>query len=612
MTSVTHNIVCISTIDWDFIWQGHQEIMSSLARTGNRVLFIENTGIRRPTFKDLPRLYKRIANWRSGVRGIRQVRENLYVYSPLILPFPYSRLARVVNRVLMLLTLQSWTRAMRFDSPIVWTWLPTALALDLIRALNPKLTVYYCFDNFEAISESTKQIRKTEQVLIRMADLVFVTARNLFNYCAQFNPHVHLFPSGFSKTTFAEATRSQPDDLTGVKRPIIGYVGGLHKVVDLDLLERVARANPDKSLVLVGPLQADVGQLAHSPNVFFLGQKNHEELPNYIANFDVCLIPYVLNEYTRNVYPTKLNEYLIMGKPVVSTALPELDYFDQANPGVVSVAADAGEFLAKIEAALKEDSAEARARRVRVAEGNAWAHKIDQMTALIEAKLEEKRKASEQTWQVSLATFYAATKRKTLAVGVTLLLTYALLFHTPFVWWAGAPLRISDRPVKADAIVVLAGGIGESGEPGDEYQEKVRYAAELYHQGYADKLIFSSGVWYVFQETQVMKALAVSLGVAESAIILEEVGGGNYVSLHNVKTIMESKGWTRMLLVTARYNTSRSHLLAVKNLPAITVSLTPAPHSVFFGNESTVAWKHVRAITHEYLGIIYYWWKGYI
>ena len=241
-------------------------------------------------------------------------------------------------------------------------------------------------------------------------------------------------------------------------------------MVDFDLLERVAQANPDKSLVLVGPLQTDIGSLASRPNVFLLGQKKHEELPNYIANFDVCLIPYVLNEYTRNVYPTKLNEYLIMGKPVVSTALPELEYFDQVNPGTASVAADTEDFLAKIEAALKEDSDEARARRVRVADANTWFHKIDQMTALIEAKLEEKREASEQTWQVSLATFYTATKRKVLAVGGVLLLTYALLFHTPLVWWIGAPLRAVDQPVKADVVVVLAGGIGESGEPGDEYQ----------------------------------------------------------------------------------------------------------------------------------------------
>ena len=82
MDNQTHNIICISTIDWDFIWQGHQEIMSSLARAGNRVLFVENTGVRTPTLRDLPRIRRRFSNWRNGVKGIRQVMDNLYVYSP--------------------------------------------------------------------------------------------------------------------------------------------------------------------------------------------------------------------------------------------------------------------------------------------------------------------------------------------------------------------------------------------------------------------------------------------------------------------------------------------------------------------------------------------------
>src|SRR5438128_5918826 len=86
------DILCIWSIDWDFIWQGHQEIMATLAEAGNRVLFVENTGVRRPRFSDLPRLRHRLRNWWRGVMGFRQERERLFVYSPLVLPFPYSRL----------------------------------------------------------------------------------------------------------------------------------------------------------------------------------------------------------------------------------------------------------------------------------------------------------------------------------------------------------------------------------------------------------------------------------------------------------------------------------------------------------------------------------------
>ena len=97
-----HDVVCISSIDWDFIWQGHQQIMSALAAHGNRVLFIENTGVRPPRFADFQRVRHRLARWWNSTKGFREEAPNLFVYSPLIVPLPYSRLARVINRWLLL------------------------------------------------------------------------------------------------------------------------------------------------------------------------------------------------------------------------------------------------------------------------------------------------------------------------------------------------------------------------------------------------------------------------------------------------------------------------------------------------------------------------------
>ena len=132
----TADILCISSIDWDFIWQGHQEIMSTLAAEGHRVLFVENTGVRAPRVRDLPRVRQRIRNWWRGTKGFREERPNLFVYSPLLLPLPYSRLARWINRFLLLRALRRWMRATGFYRPIVWTFLPTPLALDLIAAIS--------------------------------------------------------------------------------------------------------------------------------------------------------------------------------------------------------------------------------------------------------------------------------------------------------------------------------------------------------------------------------------------------------------------------------------------------------------------------------------------
>lgn len=612
MLSGSRNIICISTIDWDFVWQGHQEIMSTLAAQGHRVLFIENTGVRRVTIKDLPRIKRRLMNWREGVKGIRRVAENLYVYAPLVLPFPYSRLARAVNKLVMAFVLKRWAKTMHFESPIVWTWLPTALAMEVIRLVGAQLVIYYCCDNFQASSPGSSRIRETEDTLIRTADLVFAHSKSLFDRCSQLTDQVHIFQYGFNRQVFAQAREEPPADLAAIRRPILGYIGGIHKIIDFGLLESIAAAHPDKSLVLVGPLQTDVGRLAGFQNVHFLGQKRYEELPTYIKHFDLCLIPYLLNDYSRNVYPNKLNEYLIMGKPVISTPLPEVIYFNQSHHGIVSIPEDRKAFLVQVDLELQQDSDLRRKQRIRLTEKNAWNLKIEAMQRLIQAKLDEKAKKRELHWQEVLTRLPKEAWSKMAGAMVLAGALYALTFYTPLPWALAEPLRVEEQPSKADVIAVLAGGIGESGDPGEAYQEKVRQAVALYQQGYASAIIFSSGVSYVYKEAKVMKALALSLGVPEQAIILEEAGGGNYESLLHVKRIMESAGWTRMLLVTSRYNTVRSRLVCRKNLPQMTVFLTPAPRSVFFGEGGLATWRQVRAIAHEYIGILYYWSKGYV
>jgi hypothetical protein len=140
MTLRQQDVVCLSSIDWDFIWQGHQEIMSTLAAEGHRVLFVENTGVRGLHVRDLPRVRQRVKNWWKGTKGFREERPNLFVFSPLLLPLPYSRVARWVNRFLLARALRRWMRAIGFYRPIVWTFLPTPIALDLIDDIDPETT----------------------------------------------------------------------------------------------------------------------------------------------------------------------------------------------------------------------------------------------------------------------------------------------------------------------------------------------------------------------------------------------------------------------------------------------------------------------------------------
>src|SRR4029077_17561116 len=208
MTGRLPDILCVSSIDWDFIWQGHQEIMSRLAAQGHRVLFVENTGVRAPKKGAPPRVPARIPNWWRGQKGFREERPNLFVYSPLLLPLPYFWLARWINRTLLTRALQRWMGATGFHRPIVWTFLPTPLAVDVIRAIDPQVTIYYCIDDLASSSPGARKIVPSEERLFRQAALVFVTSERLRERAARFSSRVHLFPFGVNLERFDAVRRS--------------------------------------------------------------------------------------------------------------------------------------------------------------------------------------------------------------------------------------------------------------------------------------------------------------------------------------------------------------------------------------------------------------------
>src|SRR5207248_8882456 len=147
---------------------------------------------------------------------------------------------------------------------------------------------------------------------------------------------------------------------------------------------------PDMTFALVGPEQTDISALRGCANIHLLGLRPHQELPRYVKAFDVGIVPYRLTEYTANVYPTKLNEYLAMGIPVVATDLPEIRRFNADHGAVVDVAADAKAFRNAILAALDGSPAHDVQRRVAVAAGNSWASRLAAMNALIEGALERR------------------------------------------------------------------------------------------------------------------------------------------------------------------------------------------------------------------------------
>jgi uncharacterized SAM-binding protein YcdF (DUF218 family)/glycosyltransferase involved in cell wall biosynthesis len=608
------DVLCISSIDWDFIWQGHQEIMSNLAADGHRVLFLENTGVRTPNVRDLGRVRQRVRNWWRGTKGFRQERQNLFVYSPIVLPMPYSRVARWVNRWLLMRALRRWMRATGFYRPIVWTFLPTPLALDLLKELDPQLTVYYCIDDLASSSPGAKRIVGYEHQLFRQADLVFVTSEQLRKRASQHSDRVHLFPFGVNFERFDRVrvgVAPEPDDMRTLRRPVVGYVGGLHQWVDQDLIAAAASRVPEADFALVGPAQTDVSVLEGCSNVRLLGQRSHDELPRYVKAFDVGIVPYRLTEYTANVYPTKLNEYLVMGLPVVATDLPEIRRFNAEHGGIVSIAADAEAFAAAIRAAVNDSTPAIVERRISVAHSNSWRNRIAAMGTLIDEGI-ELRARTEQRWDETLRRVYQRTRSRLAHSVVAAAVLYFLIFQTNLVWRAAAPLQLSAPPVPSDAIVVFAGGVGESGRAGGGAQERLKRAVDLYKAGYAPRLILSSGYVYSFREAEVMRALAIDQGIPSSAIVLEQQAANTYQNVRFVDEILSDRHWSRILLVSSPYHMRRAMLVWHRQAPDVVVVPTPAIDSQFYEHGRGASLEQVRAILQEYVAIAAYWRRGWL
>ena len=618
---IPRDIICISSIDWDFIWQGHQEIMSTFAAQGSRVLFVENTGVRAPQVRDLPRLRQRAWNWWRSTQGFREERPNLFVYSPIVLPFPYSRLACWINRIVIMRAVRRWMRAVEFERPIVWTFLPTPLALSLARAIDPRLFVYYCIDDFASSSKQARRIVDSEHQVMREADLVFTTSEKLKEHAAEHARAVHLFPFGVSLQRFEaarDADEPPPAALAALARPVIGYLGGLHQWVDQELIASAAQRMPGASFALVGPEQTDVSALRACPNVHLLGARPHHEVPKYVKAFDVGIIPYRLTEYTAHVYPTKLNEYLVMGLPVVTTDLAEIRRFNRETGNVVSVGADADAFVAELTKAIgtaaspeQEAERDARGSRIRAAQRNSWTARIGEMSALMEQVLAEKR-ARGDSWDRRLTRLYRVARGRMLQGALAIVIAYVVLFQTPLVWWMASPLKMASAPQPADAIVVFAGGVGESGQAGGGYQERVKAAVDLYRAGYATHIVMSSGFRFVFHEAEVMKELATANGVPADAIVLEQAAANTHENVLFTDRILRQHGWRKILLVSSPYHMRRALLTWRGSAPEVTVVPTPVQQSLFYLHERGPSLDQIRGLLQEYAAIAAYWWRGWI
>ena len=258
-----------------------------------------------------------------------------------------------------------------FSDPILFNDSLIFLGYYLPDLLEFSLSIYYIRDNLVTQSYFGRHGVRLEPLLAKKYDMVVSNSDFLGDYLRKYNKSTYMIGQGCNLTAFdPHKSYDTPEDMLDIPRPITGYLGNLISMrLDLALIEHLAE-NINGSVVLVGPQDEDFknSKLHSMDNVFFLGNKPEETVPSYINAFDVCINPQAKNEMTIGNYPRKIDEYLAMGKPVVATYTPAMEYFGDNT----YLAPDYEEYARLIYKAIEEDSPERRQARIECANSHSW------------------------------------------------------------------------------------------------------------------------------------------------------------------------------------------------------------------------------------------------
>ncbi len=274
-------------------------------------------------------------------------------------------------------------RAGTASAPILVTGSPPSA--PLVGRLGEAASVYFCMDDFSHLAGvNPHMLHAFEQKLLESVDAVVATAKALTQLKVPRSGEVHYLPQGVNYEHFA-TPRPEPPEFRGLPRPLIGFAGGVSSCCDFELIRRIAQAYPHGSLALVGPVTVDAAEV-DLPNIHVMGPRPYLDLPAYVQRFDVGLIPYILNDWTRSVDPLKLLEYLAAGIPVVTTAIPEVMKYSHA----VRIAGDHDAFLREVSSALTADGGQERERGQDLARQNTWADRASRLLEILDGIVERR------------------------------------------------------------------------------------------------------------------------------------------------------------------------------------------------------------------------------
>lgn len=358
-----------SHLRWDFVWQRPQQIFSRLAQH-YPVLFVEDTipdkeGVGLEITEPHPNIFRVVPRFAPASLVEGQDAHDLY----------YEQTLKHLQRALR----HHPALRGRFDLPVQWFYSPMS-APYMLKQFDAVKTVYDCMDELANFRFAPANITEREQLLLSEADIVFTGGYQLYRSKSRHHSNVHFYGCGVDVMHFQRARQANtpfPAELASLPRPIFGYFGVIDERIDYELLHHLASAFPRASVVMIGPVvKVDPNSLPRLQNIHWLGQRTYDELPSLVKSFDVCLMPFALNDATRYINPTKTLEYMAAGKPIVSSAVP--DVVHNFTP-VVAIAHSPIEFAQAVKKAYEAPDAQLISLGIQKANQESWESIVDSM-----------------------------------------------------------------------------------------------------------------------------------------------------------------------------------------------------------------------------------------
>ena len=279
----------------------------------------------------------------------------------------------------------------RFNTPVQWFYSPMT-APTMLGAFNDSLVVYDCMDELAQFRFAPTELVQRERYLLARADVVFAGGARLAESKSRFHQNVHFFGCGVDVDHFARARSASTDDhtlLANATKPILGYIGVIDERLDYELIARLADSFPASTVAMIGPVvKVSPDELPRRSNILWLGQQQFEDLPRFLKQFDVCLMPFAINSATEFINPTKTLEYLATGKPVVSTALGDVVRNYQS---LVRVASTTDEFVTAVHKVLERTDKDRSEAGIEKASRSSWTAIVSDMSKLMNDALASRR-----------------------------------------------------------------------------------------------------------------------------------------------------------------------------------------------------------------------------